>query len=127
MKFKFSKNKTIKKLQKKIILKINDWTGEILTENYRVEKAVKDYELYRKKYHGFSVSNHALMRYFERMEGYDFDEIRDLITRNLVYTQGVSKQKVADMIVVTKNRAVLTIYSQEGNGVLRIVKDKKSQ
>lgn len=114
------------KTKRKIKLSLADWVSEVLVSEIENQKSV-DRKQIKKKFNGYKVSNHALLRYFERMEGYDLDEVKKFITNGLTNEKVdvVIKQKSADMIVVTKNSTVLTVYSQNGEGI-KISNSKKT-
>jgi len=98
----------------KLLTYINRLTTKILLKRYGVNT---DYNRAgaqrRKKHNGFQVSEHALLRYYERLEGYNPENVMSTITKRLVVKQGVNKQVTGDMQVVCKGNVVLTVYPND--------------
>lgn len=106
----------MKQFYLKILTKIHAFCERQIVENFGLDV---DYRRYRgQRYYWrsrlkFDVTDHALIRYFERMEDYNLREVRQTITNGLKEKNGFSKQFVADMVVVCKDNTILTVYPQE--------------
>lgn len=63
------------------------------------------------KVNGFKITEHALLRYFERVEGYDLQEIREKITENLLVNPNtVGRYKVGDIELIVEGKTIITLY-----------------
>lgn len=94
------------------IVAVNNWTTEYLKKKYGLRKENNQRKRDRtKSVNGLRITEHAIIRYFERIEGYNIDDIRQKITigapRNLV---GIKKYTSGDIQVICEGNCVLTLY-----------------
>lgn len=103
----------------KLLSLLNKWISKLLYERYGVKDDLKDSSRRRhRKKNGITVTDHALIRYFERMEGYDIDRVMEIITKNIKFKEGVEKYTNADMTVVCDGKAVITLYRNSTNDAI---------
>lgn len=106
--------KQASKATEKILLFINRATSKALKKHYGVNTDLNRYLNWRRKKNGgVRVSEHALLRYFERMEGYNIEAIITEISGRAKIKHGVNKQTVGDMTLIVEGDTVVTLYKYE--------------
>lgn len=99
----------------KLISWLNRWSRKWLLDHAGAREDEKQRRKDRSKaVNGLKVTEHSIIRYFERFEGYDIDEIRNKITGGSLKSQvdkhGTGKYTVGDMTVVVDGNYVITVY-----------------
>jgi len=106
----------------KIVQLINNKTNKYLKRKLGINKELNKYLNHRRlKHNGIRVSDHAILRYFERFEDYDIDKIADYIAKDVKIKPGVNKQNIGNKTVVIENNMIITIfqYIPTGNNKIR--------
>lgn len=104
---------------KKILVLLNRWSAKQLRKKYNF--AYDEYRHANKKHsttNGLKVTDHALLRYFERFEDYDLDQIKNKIATEHLSQQikeGVNKYVSGNMTVVIDGKYILTVYPHDNH------------
>lgn len=111
----------MEQLKQIVALWLNKKTSQYLTKKWGLNTDRNEVTKRKKLKRGdVKVTDHAVLRYFERMEGYNIDEVYELIGKGVKKTDGMSKQVNADMTVVVEGDTIVTLYRNEykaGNGI----------
>lgn len=93
---------------------INKKTSAYLRKHYGLNREYNfSLKLRRKKINGVHISEHAIVRYFERVEGYDIEEVMKRIVGNFENKGGVGKYKSGDLILVVDGDTIVTLYKDD--------------
>lgn len=95
----------------KIIEWINKKTYSYLKGRYGVVEDTNHHTKRRRRSReGIRVTDRALIRYFERFEGYDIDSLYNTISAGVDVRPGLSRQRYGDMIIISNDGTVVTVF-----------------
>lgn len=99
--------------------RLNKQENFVKNKKNKVSNKIKRLEALLKKSKELSVTDHAIVRYFERLKGFNIENIKNSILtdelKNLVKVTGSCKyyNKNLDCEITVKNSTVVSIYKKE--------------
>lgn len=103
----------MKEFYLKILTRVHKFCENRIKKDFGLQTDYRRYNgqrFYWKQRLGFDITDHALIRYFERIEDYNLREVRQKICQGVKKKSGFSKQKIGDMTVVCRDDTILTVY-----------------
>lgn len=110
------------KLTVRLLNAINRWSYRQLLRlsGVKKENAARTKQ-HDKPYNGFRITEHALLRYIERIQGFDVEAFRYALAseslRRQVGSIAVGRFDVGDLTIVVDGNTIITVYRRRNNGL----------